>query len=128
MPTYDYKCANCDHTFEEFQSITAQTLKKCPSCGKKKLQRLIGAGAGLIFKGSGFYTTDYRNDSYTNSAKNDTGSPSTSTASSDSSSTSEGKSESKSESKTETKTDSKPAAESSTPKPAPAKESKKKND
>lgn len=61
MPTYDYVCAACEHHLEVFQSMTAKELKKCPACGKKKLQRLIGAGAGVIFKGSGFYQTDYKN-------------------------------------------------------------------
>ena len=60
MPTYEYKCANCNHELEVFQSITAKPLKKCPECGKMKLQRLLGTGAGLIFKGSGFYETDYK--------------------------------------------------------------------
>ncbi len=64
MPTYDYKCDNCDHVMELFQSITASPKKKCPECGKLKLKRLLGTGAGLIFKGSGFYETDYRSDSY----------------------------------------------------------------
>jgi putative FmdB family regulatory protein len=60
MPTYDYKCAACGHRFEAFQSITAAALDKCPECGKKRLERLIGAGAAVIFKGSGFYQTDYK--------------------------------------------------------------------
>src|SRR5262245_934262 len=77
MPTYDYRCDACGHEFEEFQSITASPLKKCPQCGKAKLKRLIGTGAGIIFKGSGFYETDYRSDSYKNAAKADSekGSP-----------------------------------------------------
>jgi putative FmdB family regulatory protein len=64
MPTYEYLCSNCEHAFEKFQSITSNPLKKCPECGKMKLQRLIGSGAGIIFKGSGFYQTDYRSESY----------------------------------------------------------------
>ncbi len=60
MPTYDYRCCECNHEFETFQAITAAPLKKCPVCGKKALERLIGSGGALIFKGSGFYCTDYR--------------------------------------------------------------------
>ncbi|MFI4862094.1 MAG: FmdB family zinc ribbon protein [Phycisphaerales bacterium JB063] len=71
MPTYDYECDACKHAFEEFQSITAKHLKKCPNCGKPKLRRLIGTGAGIIFKGSGFYETDYRSDNYSKDAKAD---------------------------------------------------------
>jgi putative FmdB family regulatory protein len=63
MPTYDYRCANCGHEFEAFQSITSEPLKKCPACRRHKLQRLIGPGAGIIFRGSGFYVTDYKNGS-----------------------------------------------------------------
>lgn len=69
MPTYEYECQACGHKFEQFQSITAKPIRKCPDCGKSKVQRLIGAGAGLIFKGTGFYQTDYRSASY-NDAKN----------------------------------------------------------
>lgn len=72
MPTYDYQCAACEHTFEEFQSITAKPLRKCPECGKPRLNRLIGTGAGVIFKGSGFYETDYRSDGYKKAAKAET--------------------------------------------------------
>ena len=64
MPTYEYQCENCGHFFEKFQSITAGPLKKCPDCKKMKLNRLIGTGAGIIFKGGGFYETDYRSESY----------------------------------------------------------------
>lgn len=60
MPTYDYRCKSCGHEFAAFQSITADALKKCPECGEDSLQRLIGSGAGIIFKGSGFYETDYK--------------------------------------------------------------------
>jgi putative FmdB family regulatory protein len=63
MPTYEYECDKCGHKFEEFQSITAEPLKKCPKC-KGHIRRLIGTGAGLIFRGSGFYTTDYRKKDY----------------------------------------------------------------
>ncbi|MFA5252428.1 MAG: FmdB family zinc ribbon protein [Phycisphaerae bacterium] len=65
MPTYEYVCNNCGHEFEQMQMITAGPLRKCPKCGKSKLKRLIGAGSGLIFKGSGFYATDYRSEGYT---------------------------------------------------------------
>ena len=71
MPTYDYKCDACEHTWEEFKSIKAEPTKKCPGCGKKKARRLIGSGAGLIFRGSGFYLTDYRSDAYKKSAEAD---------------------------------------------------------
>jgi putative FmdB family regulatory protein len=73
MPTYDYLCDGCGHRFEEFQSMTAKALRKCPECGKNALQRLIGAGAGVIFKGSGFYETDYRSSSWTEGSKKDAG-------------------------------------------------------
>jgi putative FmdB family regulatory protein len=69
MPTYDYKCDACGHQFERFQSITSAPIRKCPSCGKNKVRRLIGPGAGLIFKGSGFYITDYRSEGYKDAAK-----------------------------------------------------------
>jgi putative FmdB family regulatory protein len=71
MPTYDYHCTACDHRYELFQPITARPTKKCPSCGRQTAKRLIGAGAGVIFKGSGFYQTDYRSDSYRQAAKAD---------------------------------------------------------
>lgn len=60
MPTYDYKCNSCDYLFEELQSMKDEPLKICPKCNKESLQRLIGAGSGMIFKGSGFYLTDYK--------------------------------------------------------------------
>lgn len=71
MPTYDYACDNCGHEFELFQQMTAPVKRKCPECGKNKLQRLIGTGAGVIFKGGGFYETDYRSDSYKKAAEAD---------------------------------------------------------
>jgi|ERR1043166_5781707 putative FmdB family regulatory protein len=69
MPTYDYKCDGCEHEFEEFQSMKDAPLKKCPRCKKNKLRRLIGTGAAILFKGSGFYQTDYRSESYKSAAK-----------------------------------------------------------
>jgi putative FmdB family regulatory protein len=71
MPTYDYECDGCGHRFEEFQSMTAPAIRKCPKCRKNKVRRLIGAGAGIIFKGSGFYQTDNRSDSYKKAAEKD---------------------------------------------------------
>lgn len=73
MPTYDYVCTLCDHEMEAFHSMSAPPLQDCPACGKPGLKRKIGTGAGLIFKGAGFYTTDYRSDSYKNAAKAETG-------------------------------------------------------
>jgi putative FmdB family regulatory protein len=71
MPTYEYQCDACQHNFDEFQSINDEPLKKCPKCKKKKLRRVFGTGAALIFRGSGFYTTDYRSESYKSAAKAD---------------------------------------------------------
>ncbi len=63
MPTYEYACQKCGHEFEHFQSMSDAVLKKCPKCKKAALKRLVGGGAGLIFKGTGFYITDYKNKS-----------------------------------------------------------------
>ena len=73
MPTYDYVCDGCGHAFELFQSMTDSVKKTCPKCGKKKLRRLIGAGGAIVFRGSGFYKTDYRSDSYKKAADADSG-------------------------------------------------------
>src|SRR5437870_11349797 len=97
MPTYEYKCDACGAEFERFQSITAEPIKRCPECGKAKVRRLIGTGAGLIFKGSGFYITDYRDKTYADKAKAESGA---------------GSSDAKSETKSETKSDAKPDAKS----------------
>lgn len=101
MPTYEYVCDACENAWEEFQSIKATPTQKCPKCGKKKARRLISAGGGFLFKGSGFYITDYRSDSYKKGAAADKSS------SSGGESKSEGKSESKS-----ADTSTKPAAKS----------------
>lgn len=69
MPRYDYECSQCGHAFEASQKMLDAPLVKCPVCGKEKLRRLIGGGAGIIFKGPGFYATDYRKDSRAASIK-----------------------------------------------------------
>lgn len=75
MPTYDYQCQACQHQFEAFHSMASPSLKKCPACGKLKLKRIISGGAGIVFKGSGFYQTDYRSKSYDEAAKKDKAEP-----------------------------------------------------
>ena len=75
MPTYEYECQKCSHKFEIFQSITADPLKSCPKCKKSKLKKLLGSGAGIIFKGSGFYQTDYRSESYKKAQRTESSSP-----------------------------------------------------
>ncbi len=87
MPTYEYECAKCRKTFDVFQSIKDNPLTKCPTC-KGKIKRLVGTGAGIIFKGSGFYQTDYRSDGYKQSVKSESSTSSTSTSSSSSPSSS----------------------------------------
>lgn len=90
MPTYEYQCDACRHNFDEFQSFSEKPLKKCPKCKKPKLRRVFGTGAAVLFKGSGFYQTDYRSESYKAAAKAD-----------ESAKSSTAKTESKAESKTE---------------------------
>ena len=75
MPTYDYRCNACDHEFELFQAITANPIRRCPKCKKLKVERLIGAGSTIIFKGSGFYQTDYRSEEYKSRVKEETSTP-----------------------------------------------------
>jgi putative FmdB family regulatory protein len=122
MPTYEYKCEACGHPFEKFQSITAAPIKKCPKCGKSRVKRLIGTGAGLIFKGGGFYETDYRSEAYKSAAKADTASP-VASKDSTSSSTSGGDSATKTTTDSKSAPAAKPAAETKSP-AAPAKASK----
>jgi putative FmdB family regulatory protein len=104
MPTYDYICDACQHEFEAFESIKADPQTVCPTCHEAKLRRKIGAGAAILFKGSGFYQTDYRSDSYKKSAAAD----------------SKGSSESKS-----SDSSSSSSSTPSTPAPAPAKSESK---
>jgi len=118
MPTYEYECSNCGHKFEKFQSITAWPIKKCPACGKNTAQRLIGTGAGLIFKGSGFYITDYRSESYKEKAKAESGSGSSDAKPADSKSSGNGAA---GDAKPATKSDASAKAEA---KPAPKSEPK----
>jgi putative FmdB family regulatory protein len=100
MPTYEYKCEACGHAFEKFQSIKAGPIRKCPNCGKMKVKKLISKGAGLIFKGSGFYITDYRSEGYKDQAKAEGGS-----------NNSGGESKTESKEAPKTNTDAKPATE-----------------
>ncbi|HEY8746662.1 MAG TPA: FmdB family zinc ribbon protein [Tepidisphaeraceae bacterium] len=115
MPTYEYKCSACGHKFEKFHSMTASPIRKCPKCAKNKVKRLIGTGAGLIFKGSGFYITDYRSEGYKESAKADSA-PTGDTKKSDAATTTE--------SKPSEKKEAAPSTTASEPKPAPKSESK----
>lgn len=111
MPTYDYRCKACRHEFELFQSMTDSPRRKCPACGKSSLERLIGTGAALLFKGSGFYQTDYRSDSYRKAAESD-GKPA-----------SGGDSKTSTDAKPEVKTEAK--VSSPAPKPAAGRQSRK---
>ena len=81
MPTYAYRCESCQHEFEEYQSITSEPIKVCPECKRPKVRRLIGTGSALLFKGSGFYQTDYRSSSYSEGAKSDSSASSGSSSS-----------------------------------------------
>ena len=78
MPTYEYECQACGHAFEELQSMTDAKLTQCPKCHKKKLARLIGGGSGMIFKGSGFYETDYKKKTAPSADKKDSPKPASS--------------------------------------------------
>ena len=117
MPTYEYICRSCKHEFEVFQSMLDAAKRKCPACGKNALERKIGIGAAVLFKGSGFYQTDYRTESYKKGAEADK-KPATETKP-------ETKPEAKVESKSDSKADSKPAGSPpEAPKKEPAKPAK----
>jgi putative FmdB family regulatory protein len=138
MPTYEYKCDACGHAFEKFQSIKAAPIRKCPNCGKMKVRKLISKGAGLIFKGSGFYITDYRSEGYKDQAKAEGGGAKSESKETGGGGGAEGKSQSKSDAKpaaesapakTESKAEPKPAATASSKsdsKPASSSQSGKK--
>ena len=123
MPTYEYACQKCGHRFEQMQSITAKAMKKCPSCGKNALQRLFGAGAGFIFKGSGFYATDYRSDNYQQGKKAEE--PSSTNKDKDSGTSGGSKTETAPKSETKESTSSMPSSNSESPS---TKQSRKKPD
>ena len=114
MPTYDYSCDACKHEFEVFESISATPQKKCPKCKKNRLRRLFGAGGGLIFKGSGFYQTDYRSESYKKAAESEKPKSESSSSSSDSTTKTESKSETV---KSETKSNGSAKSESKSKRP-----------
>ena len=111
MPTYDYKCSACGHRFELFQSMRHRPKRKCPECGRNALERLIGTGAAVLFKGSGFYQTDYRSESYKKAAAAESGNGSDSSKGK-SSTTTDGKS-SPAEGKHPKKAKASPIAENS---------------
>ena len=115
MPTYDYECRGCGHRWELFQQMKDNPKRKCPECGRLRAKRLIGPGAGIIFKGSGFYQTDYRSQSYKDAAKADKqAQKSDSEKSSSDSSTSKSDSQSgtKSDTSSGSKSDAKPKSDS----------------
>jgi len=103
MPTYAYVCKSCHHEFDAFQGIKAKPLRECPACGQTTLKRLIGCGSGIIFKGSGFYCTDYRSDGYKSAAKTDAGGPKSKAPEKKTETKPAAASETKSEAKTEPK-------------------------
>ena len=130
MPTYEYVCSACGHEFEKFQSMSAAPIKACPECGKKKAQRKISVGAGFIFKGSGFYETDYRGDAYKKAADADKAPSGDAKADAKSDTKPDAKNDAKpAETKAETKVEAKPVEskpKSSSAKPAAKSASKSK--
>jgi putative FmdB family regulatory protein len=111
MPTYEYQCSACEHRFEQFQSMKDKPLKTCPSCKKAKLERLIGTGGAIIFKGGGFYQTDYRSESYKKSAEADKAPSSASEGS---------KSDAKSDASASKSADTPAKSEANSPSPSPS--------
>src|SRR5688500_12928436 len=121
MPTYEYKCDACGSEFERVRLIMGAPIKRCPECGKAKVRRLISTGAGLIFKGSGFYITDYRDKSYTDKAKAESGGGGETKPAAEAKAGGAGKAET--ESDAPAKTEAKPAA--AEPKPTASKSAAK---
>jgi putative FmdB family regulatory protein len=120
MPTYEYVCGKCGHEFERFHSILAEPIKKCPECGKNAVTRKIGIGGGVLFKGGGFYETDYRSEGYTKAAEAEKGEAKPKDGGEGKK---DGKAEAKPEANPEAKADAKPSAKpepKSEPKPEPA--------
>jgi putative FmdB family regulatory protein len=113
MPTYEYRCKSCGHEFEEVQTMSSEPLIMCPKCAKPTLKRLMSGGVGLIFKGSGFYETDYKKSKSSSSSSKKSKSKPDSKSESKSDSKPESKSDSKQESKPDTKQDSKPSTDTS---------------
>ena len=120
MPTYDYRCDACQHEFEEWQSFTAEKLTKCPACKKNKLVRLFGSGAAIVFKGSGFYDTDYRQADEKAKTERKNGKPAADTADAKAEPAGDAKAEVKGDAKADAPNVDAPKAES-----APAKETPK---
>jgi putative FmdB family regulatory protein len=116
MPTYEYVCGKCGHEFERFHSILAEPVKKCPECGKNAVTRKIGIGGGVLFKGGGFYETDYRSEGYTKAAEAEKGEAKAKDGG-------EGKKDGKGEAKPDAKPDAKPEPKPES-KPAPKPEAK----
>ncbi|MDB2687699.1 zinc ribbon domain-containing protein [Mariniblastus sp.] len=117
MPTYDYICSACDHEWELFQKMSEDHIKKCPACKKNKAVRQFGTGAAIMFKGSGFYETDYRSESYKKSAEADKKKTDDSGSKSDSSSKGESSGKADSSSKSDSSSSSKSDSGGSKKKP-----------
>jgi putative FmdB family regulatory protein len=108
MPTYEYKCKSCGNKWDLFQSMTAKHIRKCPACGKNTAERQFGTGAAIIFKGSGFYETDYRSEDYKKAAEADSKAAEADSKAAKGETTSDTKADSKADTKSDSKSDSKP--------------------